>query len=88
MYFNVYIIYFYPSQFTQGVDMEKQSDERLMSVSEVLRILDIPRHRLTYLFESRKLKAEEFERLQNGQRVYRHSDLCKIKEALFEVSTK
>ena len=66
--------------------MESQSDGRLMSVSEVLRILDIPRHRLTYLFESRKLKAEEFERLQNGQRVYRQNDLNKIKQALFEVS--
>ncbi len=60
----------------------------LLSVSEVLRILDIPRHRLTYLFESRKLKAEEFERLQNGQRVYRQSDLNKIKQALLEVSAK
>jgi len=68
--------------------MTNQSEGRLMSVSEVLRILDIPRHRLTYLFESRKLKAEEFERLQNGQRVYKQSDLCKIREALFEVSIK
>jgi DNA-binding transcriptional MerR regulator len=66
--------------------MTSQSDRQLMSVSEVLRILDIPRHRLTYLFESRKLKAEEFERLQNGQRVYRQNDLNKIKQALFEVS--
>jgi len=68
--------------------MTDQLDERLMSVSEVLRILNIPRHRLTYLFESRKLKAEEFERLQNGQRVYRQRDISKIKEALFEVSSK
>ena len=66
--------------------MTSQSDRQLMSVSEVLRILDIPRHRLTYLFESRKLKAEEFERLQNGQRVYRQNDLNKIKQALFEES--
>ena len=66
--------------------MTSQSDRQLMSVSEVLRILDIPRHRLTYLFESRKLRAEEFERLQNGQRVYRQNDLNKIKQALFEVS--
>lgn len=68
--------------------MTNLSDERLMSVSEVLRILDIPRHRLTYLFESRKLKAEEFERLQNGQRVYRQSDLNKIKQALFGVMVR
>ncbi len=68
--------------------MENQSDERLMSVSEVLRILDIPRYRLTYLFESRRLPADGFEKLQNGQRVYRRGDLNKIRQALFEVSAK
>ena len=65
--------------------MTNKSDERLLSVSEVLRILDIPRHRLTYLFESRKLKAEDFTRLDNGQRLYKQSDLNKIRKALFEV---
>ncbi len=68
--------------------MSNQEDERLLSVSEVLRILDIPRHRLTYLFESRRLKPEHFTKLQNGQRVYRQSDLNKIRQELFEVSTK
>ena len=68
--------------------MTKQLDERLLSVSEVLRTLNLPRHKLTYLFESRKLKAEDFLRLDNGQRVYRQSDLNKIRRALFEVMAK
>lgn len=68
--------------------MTSQSDGRLLSVSEVLRILDIPRHRLTYLFESRRLKTENFEKLQNGQRIYRQSDLDKVRQALFEVATR
>ncbi len=68
--------------------MISQSEDRLLSVSEVLRILDIPRHRLTYLFESRRLKAEDFLKLDNGQRIFRYSDLDRIKKALFEVMTK
>ena len=68
--------------------MTKLSDEQLLSASEILRIWEIPRHKLTYLFESRRLKAEDFERLQNGQRVYRRGDLNKIRKALFEVMSK
>ena len=63
-------------------------EARLLSVSEVLKILNIPRHRLIYLFESRKLKPEEFLILDNGHRIYRQSDLEKIKRALWEVSSK
>ncbi len=68
--------------------MTNQFDERLLSVSEVLRLLDIPRHKFTYLFESRRLHAEDFMKLDNGQRLYRQSDLNKIKQALFEVTAK
>ena len=68
--------------------MTNQSDERLLSVSEVLRILDIPRHRLTYLFESRRLKPEQFTRLQNGQRVFRQGEINQIRQALFKVGEK
>ncbi len=68
--------------------MENQSDDKLLSVSEILKILNIPRHRFTYLFESRRLHAEDFLKLDNGQRVYRQSDLNKIKQALFEVTAK
>ena len=62
--------------------------EHLLSTSEVLRVLNIPSYRLDYLFKSRKLKSEDFTTLGNGHRVYRQSDLCKIREALFEVSAK
>ncbi len=62
--------------------------ERLLSTSEVLRMLNVPSYRLDYLFKSRKLKAEDFTTLDNGHRVYRQGDLSKIREALFEVSAK
>ncbi len=65
------------------------STESLLSTSEVLRILNVPSYRLDYLFKSRKLKPEEFTTLKGSKhRVYRHDDLVKIKEALFEVSAK
>ena len=60
--------------------------ERLLSTSEILRILNVPSYRLDYLFKSRKLKAEDFITLDNGHRVYRQRDLNKIRQALFEVA--
>jgi DNA-binding transcriptional MerR regulator len=60
----------------------------LLNTGEVLRMLNIPKHKLVYLFESRKLRREDFLTLQNGQRIYRQSDLNKIREALFDVSAK
>ena len=60
-------------------------NERLLSTSEVLRILNVPSYRLDYLFKSRKLKAEDFITLDNGHRVYRQCDLNKIRNVLFEV---
>ncbi len=66
-----------------------QDTESLLSTSEVLRILNVPSYKLDYLFKSRRLKPEEFSTLKGSKhRVYRHSDLAKIKEALFEVSAK
>ncbi len=64
------------------------NSDRLLNTGEVLRMLNIPKHKLVYLFESRKLLREDFLTLQNGQRVYRQSDLNKIRKALFEVSAK
>ena len=61
-------------------------NERLLSTSEILRILNVPSYRLDYLFKSRKLKAEDFITLDNGHRVYRQRDLNKIRQALFEVA--
>lgn len=65
-----------------------QTEEKLLSPSEVIQILNIPRHRLTYLFDTRRLKAEEFTRLGNGRFVFKESDIPKIRAALFEVSSK
>ena len=63
--------------------------ERLLSTSEILRILNVPSYKLDYLFKSRKLKPEDFTTLEGSKhRVYRYSDLEKIKRALFEVSAK
>lgn len=59
--------------------------ERLLSTSEVLRILNVPSYRLDYLFKSQRLKHEDFASMGTGQRVYRYSDLSKIKEALYKV---
>ena len=73
---------------TQEDKSQLVTDEKLLSTSEVLRILNIAKHKLDYLFESRKLRREDFTTLDNGHRVYRQSDLSKIREALFEVSTK
>lgn len=64
------------------------NSERLYTVSEVLRLLNISRHRLVYLFDSRKLRAEEFPILPNGHKVFRESDIVKIKTALFKVNNK
>jgi len=64
------------------------NSDGLLNTGEVLRMLNIPKHKLVYLFESRKLRREDFLTLQNGQRIYRHSDLSKIREALFGVSAK
>ncbi len=62
--------------------------EKLLTLSQVTQALNIAKHRVAYLFDSRKLKVEEFIKLPNGERVYRKSDIEKIKKALFEVATK
>ncbi len=59
--------------------------ESLLGTSEVLKILNVPSYKLDYLFKSRKLKPEDFTTLGTGQRVYKYSDLQKIKQALSEV---
>jgi len=62
--------------------------ERILSTSEILRVLNVPSYRLDYLFKSRKLRSEDFTTLDNGHRIYKESDLNKIRQALFEVATK
>ncbi len=61
------------------------NNEHLLSTAEILKILDIPYYRLDYLFRARKLRPEDFLKL-NGKRIYKYSDLGKIREALFEVT--
>ncbi len=65
-----------------------KTSEDLLSTSEILEILDIPRYRLLYLFESRRLKEKDFIRLGNRQRLYRRSDIAKIKQVLFDMTAK
>lgn len=67
---------------------ENALSEKFYTLSQVLQTLNVARHRFNYLFDSRRLKAEEFLKLPNGERVYRESDLEKIKKALFEVGAK
>ena len=62
--------------------------ERLYTVSEVLRLLNISRHRLVYLFDSRKLRVEDFQTMPNGHKVFTENDLEKIKRALWGVGAK
>ncbi len=66
----------------------KTVPERLYTVSEILRLLNIPRHKLVYLFDCRRLRAEDFQTMPNGHRVFCESDFEKVKAALFEVSQK
>jgi hypothetical protein len=65
-----------------------KNTDRLLSTSEILRVLNLPSYRLDYLFKSRKLKSEDFTTLDNGHRIYKESDLTKIKQALFECGNK
>ena len=67
---------------------EQILNENLLTLSQVLRLLNIPKHRLVYLFDSRRLKSEEFLTMPNGHKVFTESDLGRIKKALFEVGTK
>lgn len=64
------------------------SEEKLYTLGQVCQIMNVAKHKLSYLFDSRKLRAEDFPKLPSGQRVYRESDLEKIKRALFEVGAK
>lgn len=59
----------------------------LLTLQQVMRKLNVGRHKINYLFESRKLKDEDYPQI-GGRRFYRHSDLDKIKEALFSVQNR
>lgn len=65
-----------------------QTGEKILSTGEVLKILGIPMYKLRYLFQVGKLRDSDFIKLGNGHKIYRKSDISKIKEALFEISNK
>ncbi len=73
---------------TEQDESEMLDTEKLLSTSEVLRVLNIAKHKLDYLFESRKLRREDFTTLDNGHRIYKESDLNKIRQALIEVMAR
>lgn len=56
----------------------------IIMTGEVLRRLNITKDQLRHLFNSRKLKIEEFQKLSNGNIVYTEEDLDKIKELIFK----
>ena len=65
--------------------MPIQTNEKLYTTSEVLELLKLPAYRLDYLFKSRRLNNNNFIRMGNGRKLFRESDISKIKEALLEV---
>ena len=65
-----------------------QSNEKLLSTADVLKRLNVPMYRLRYLFQTGKLKDSDFIRLGNGHRIYRESDIPRIKEILFRMQNR
>ncbi len=65
-----------------------QVNEKILSTSEVLKRLKVPMYKLRYLFQVGKLRDTDFLKLGNGHRVYRETDLPKIREALFKTANK
>lgn len=59
-----------------------KTSEKLFGVPVLLRLLNISSRKLGCLFESGKLKAEDFTTL-DGQIIYKYSDLAIIREALY-----
>ncbi len=68
--------------------MPIETHEKLYTTSEVLELLRIPNYRLDYLFKSRRLNNRDFLSMGNGRKLFRESDIARIKEALFEISNK
>ncbi len=68
--------------------MPVQSNEKLFTTSEVLELLNLPNYRLDYLFKSRRLHSNDFISMGNGRKLFRESDIAKIKEVLFQVENR
>ncbi len=68
--------------------MPVQSNEKLLTTSEVLELLRLPSYRLDYLFKSRRLNSNDFISMGNGRKLFRESDIARIKEVLFQVGNR
>ncbi len=68
--------------------MPVQSNEKLFTTSEVLGLLNLPAYRLDYLFKSQKLNSSDFISMGNGRKLFRESDIAKIKQVLFETQNR
>lgn len=58
--------------------------EQLYSSRDIEDYFNIPHRKLIYLFESRKLRTEDFDVLA-GRRIYRKDDFLKIGKAIRSV---
>ena len=67
--------------------MPVESNEKLYTTSEVLELLRLPAYRLDYLFKSRRLKSNDFISMGNGRKLFRESDIAKIKQLLLKLKT-
>jgi len=68
--------------------MPVQSNEKLFTTSELLELLKLPAYRLDYLFKSRKLNSSDFISMGNGRKLYRQSNIARIKQVLFEIQNR
>jgi len=68
--------------------MPIQTNEKLYTTSEVLELLRLPAYRLDYLFKSRKLNSSDFISMGNGRKLFRETDIAKIKQLLFETQNR
>ncbi len=68
--------------------MPVKSNEKLFTTSEILELLRLPAYRLDYLFKSRKLNSRDFINMGNGRKLFRESDIAKIKQLLFETQNR
>ncbi|MCP4368894.1 MAG: MerR family transcriptional regulator [Deltaproteobacteria bacterium] len=67
--------------------MLKLNNGEIMSAGDLVKKLNITQYKLDYLFQSRRLKDEDFQRF-GGRRIYKEKDIAKIKQALYETHNK
>lgn len=60
-------------------------EKKIYSTQDICKIFNISKHKFNYLFDSGRLKRDEFTML-SGQRVYTVEDIDKIRMALDDVS--